>query len=88
MRRYRVVIIDETERPEFDQLTDQLRDLIGAAFQVALTTDYAEAKKESPEAATSRLSVPSTIRSTENHRTAIVTHSAANCNPSKGGLFA
>lgn len=81
-------IIDAQERPIFDELTDQLREFIAAVYQVALTTDYAETKKESPEAATSRLSDSSTIRSTENHRTTILTHSAADCNTSERRNFA
>ena len=81
-------VIDELERPVFDELMEQLRELIGAVYQVALTTDFVDTKKESPEAATSRLSVQSTIRSTENHRTAILTRGAADCNTPKGGLFA
>lgn len=81
-------VVDMDEKPIFDSLIDQLRDSIGAEYSVILTTDYAETKKESPEAATSRLSVQSTIRSTENHRTAILTRSAADCNTPKGGLFA
>lgn len=41
-------IIDAQERPIFDELTDQLREFIAAVYQVALTTDFADAKKERP----------------------------------------
>ena len=45
--------IDDTERPEFDDIVQDLRETIAAAYQVI----YADAKKERPEAATSRRSV-------------------------------
>ena len=46
-------IIDECERPEFDAIVADLRETIAAAYQVI----YADgAKKERPEAATSRRS--------------------------------
>lgn len=50
-------VIDEQERPLFDELTEQLRDLISAVYQVALTTDYAEAKKERPTGGSAKRSM-------------------------------
>lgn len=56
-------VIDETERPEFDEIVGELRETIAAAYAVI----YAEAdtKKERPEAGTSRRS--SSRSSSENH---------------------
>ena len=45
-------VIDDAERPEFDNIVQDLRETIAAAYQVI----YADAKKERPEAGTSKRS--------------------------------
>ena len=55
-------VIDDAERPEFDDIVQDLRETIAAAYQVI----YADAKKERPEAGTSKRSRPQS-RSSENH---------------------
>lgn len=45
-------IIDDTERPEFDDIVSELRETMTAIYQVIYSG--AETKKERPEAATSR----------------------------------
>lgn len=61
-------VIDDTERPEFDDIVEDLRETIAAAYQVI----YADgAKKERPEAGTSKRSV-SQRKTPENHCKAIV----------------
>lgn len=60
-------VIDDAERPEFDIIVQDLRETIAAAYQVI----YADAKKERPEAATSKRSV-SQRKTSENHCKAIV----------------
>lgn len=60
-------VIDDAERPEFDNIVQDLRETIAAAYQVI----YADAKKERPEAATSKRSV-SQRKTSENHCKAIV----------------
>ena len=60
-------VIDDTERPEFDDIVQDLRETIAAAYQVI----YADAKKERPEAGTSKRSV-SQRKTPENHCKAIV----------------
>ena len=60
-------VIDDTERPEFDNIVEDLRETIAAAYQVI----YADAKKERPEAGTSKRSV-SQRKTPENHCKAIV----------------
>ena len=47
-------IIDDTERPEFDDIVTELRETMTAIYQVIYSG--AETKKERPEAATSRRS--------------------------------
>ena len=59
-------VIDDAERPEFDNIVQDLRETIAAAYQVI----YADAKKERPEAATSKR--PRSQRNSENHCKAIV----------------
>lgn len=59
-------VIDDAERPEFDDIVEDLRETIAAAYQVI----YADAKKERPEAATSKRS--RSQRNSENHCKAIV----------------
>lgn len=61
-------MIDDAERPEFDDIVQDLRETIAAAYQVI----YADgAKKERPEAGTSKRSV-SQRKTPENHCKAIV----------------
>ena len=60
-------VIDDAERPEFDIIVQDLRETIAAAYQVI----YADAKKERPEAGTSKRSV-SQRKTPENHCKAIV----------------
>ena len=60
-------VIDDAERPEFDDIVRDLRETIAAAYQVI----YADgAKKERPEAGTSKRS--RSQRNSENHCKAIV----------------
>lgn len=60
-------VIDDAERPEFDDIVQDLRETIAAAYQVI----YADgAKKERPEAGTSKRS--RSQRNSENHCKAIV----------------
>ena len=59
-------VIDDAERPEFDDIVQDLRETIAAAYQVI----YADAKKERPEAATSKRS--RSQRNSENHCKVIV----------------
>mgnify|MGYP004468125161 CR=1 FL=1 len=47
-------VIDETERPEFDDIVAELRETMAAIYQVIYSG--AETKRERPEAATSRRS--------------------------------
>ena len=49
-------VIDETERPEFDEIVAELRDTMAAIYQV-IYSGASGAKKERPEAATSERSV-------------------------------
>lgn len=60
-------VIDDAERPEFDIIVQDLRETIAAAYQVI----YADAKKERPEAGTSKRSV-SQRKTPENHCKVIV----------------
>lgn len=61
-------VIDDAERPEFDDIVQDLRETIAAAYQVI----YADGvKKERPEAGTSKRSV-SQRKTPENHCKAIV----------------
>lgn len=59
-------VIDDTERPEFDDIVEDLRETIAAAYQVI----YADAKKERPGAGTSKRS--RSQKNSENHCKAIV----------------
>ena len=60
-------VIDDAERPEFDDIVQDLRETIAAAYQVI----YADgAKKERPEAGTSKRS--RSQRNSENHCKTIV----------------
>ena len=49
-------VIDETERPDFDDIVRDLDGIVGAALQVKFTSDAPDKKKERPEAATSKRS--------------------------------
>ena len=49
-------IIDEEERPDFDDICRDLDGIVGAALQVKYTSDAPDKKKERPEAATSKRS--------------------------------
>lgn len=68
-------VIDDAERPEFDIIVQDLRETIAAAYQVI----YADAKKERPEAGTSKRSV-SQRKTPENHCKAIVPQKKTNVN--------
>lgn len=59
-------VIDDAERPEFDDIVEDLRETIAAAYQVI----YADAKKERPEAGTSKRS--RSQKNSENHCRTIV----------------
>ena len=49
-------VIDEKERPDFDDICRDLDGIVGAALQVKYTSDAPDKKKERPEAATSKRS--------------------------------
>ena len=51
-------IIDEDERPDFDDICRDLDGIVGAALQVKYTSDAPDKKKERPEAGTSKRSGP------------------------------
>ena len=72
-------VIDDAERPEFDTIVQDLRETIAAAYQVI----YADAKKERPEAGTSKRSV-SQRKTPENHCKAIVPQKKTNVNTFRG----
>ena len=72
-------IIDERERPEFDAIVADLRETIAAAYQVI----YADAKKERPEAGTSKRSRPQS-RSSENYCKHSISRKQTNVNTFRG----
>ena len=72
-------VIDDTERPEFDNIVEDLRETIAAAYQVI----YADAKKERPEAGTSKRS-SFQGRSLENHCTNSISQKKTNVNTFRG----
>ena len=73
-------VIDDTERPEFDSIVQDLRETIAAAYQVI----YADgAKKERPEAATSKRSLFQR-KDSENHCTNSISQKKAKVNPYRG----
>lgn len=72
-------VIDDAERPEFDTIVQDLRETIAAAYQVI----YADAKKERPEAGTSKRSV-SQRKTPENHCKAIVPQKKRNVKALRG----
>ena len=49
-------VIDEKERPDFDDICRDLAGVVGAALQVKYTSDAPDKKKERPEAGTSKRS--------------------------------
>lgn len=69
-------VIDDAERPEFDTIVQDLRETIAAAYQVI----YADgAKKERPEAGTSKRSV-SQRKTPENHCNHSISQKKTNVN--------
>lgn len=72
-------VIDDAERPEFDDIVQDLRETIAAAYQVI----YADAKKERPEAGTSKRSRPQS-RSSENHCKHSISQKQTNVNTFRG----
>ena len=72
-------VIDDTERPEFDDIVEDLRETIAAAYQVI----YADgAKKERPEAGTSKRS--RSQRNSENHCKHSISQKKTNVNTFRG----
>lgn len=79
--------IDETERPEFDVIVDDLRETIAAIYQVIYSREAVEIKKERPVAATTRRSVQGFA--SENDSKIIISHFARNASPTlsrEGGV--
>ena len=73
-------VIDDAERPEFDNIVQDLRETIAAAYQVI----YADgAKKERPEAGTSKRCRPQS-RSSENHCKHSISQKQTNVNTFRG----
>lgn len=73
-------VIDDTERPEFDSIVQDLRETIAAAYQVI----YADgAKKERPEVAASKRS-SFQGRSLENHCKHSISQKQTKVNPYRG----
>ena len=73
-------VIDDTERPEFDDIVQDLRETIAAAYQVI----YADgAKKERPEAGTSKRS-RSQRKHPENHCNHSISQKKTNVNTFRG----
>ena len=81
-------IIDETERPDFDDICRDLDGIVGAALQVKYTSDAPpETKKERPAAGTARRSVQGLA--SENDSKIIISHLARNASPTlsrEGGV--
>lgn len=76
--------IDDTERPEFNEIIEELRSIIqsGLELEIFCTSDRPE-KKERPEAATSRRSVQGLA--SENDCKFILTQPAQNASPKLTG---
>lgn len=73
-------VIDDAERPEFDDIVQDLRETIAAAYQVI----YADgAKKERPEAGTSKRSC-SQRKHPENHCNHSISQKKTNVNTFRG----
>ena len=73
-------VIDDAERPEFDDIVQDLRETIAAAYQVIYADD---AKKERPEAGTSKRSV-SQRKTPENHCNHSISQKKTNVNTFRG----
>lgn len=71
-------VIDDAERPKFDIIVQDLRETIAAAYQVI----YADAKKERPEAGTSKRS--RSQRNSENHCKHSISQKKTNVNTFRG----
>lgn len=71
--------IDDTERPEFDDIVDELRETMAAIYQVIYAQDIQGTKKERPEAGTSKRSVQGL--STENDCKIIIPHRRPKATP-------
>lgn len=77
-------VIDDAERPEFDDIVQDLRETIAAAYQVI----YADgAKKERPEAGTSKRSC-SQRKTSENHCNHSISQKKTNVNTFRGEVRA
>ena len=75
-------IIDETERPDFDDICRDLDGIVGAALQVKYTSDAPDKKKERPVAGTTRRSVQGFA--SENDSKIIISHPRRNASPKFG----
>ena len=87
-------VISPEERPLFDQIMAELQELVRAIMELGLSEDIsaeqqpqkkarrvAGIKKERPEAATSRRSVPGLANKSENNHKVMVTHFTRKCKP-------
>ena len=73
--------IDDTERPEFDEIIEELRSIIQSGLELEIfCSPEPVAKKERPEAATSRRSVQGLA--SENNCKSILTQPGRNASPS------
>lgn len=85
-------VISPEERPLFDQIMAELQELVRAIMELGLSEDIsaeqrpqkkarrvAGIKKERPEAATSRRSVPGLANKSENNRKIMITRFARKC---------
>lgn len=72
-------VIDESERPEFDAIVQELRETIAAAYEVIYSAGI---KKERPDVPASKRS--SSQHETENNRMDIIAHSPRNASPFSG----
>ena len=79
--------IDETERPEFDSIVEELRETMSAIYQVIYSQEAESTKKERPAAGTARRSVQGL--SSENDSKIIIAHRRRNASPTlsrEGGV--
>ena len=87
-------VISPEERPLFDQIMAELQELVRAIMELGLSEDIsaeqrprkkarrvAGIKKERPEAATSRRSVPGLANKSENNRRVMITRFTRKCKP-------
>lgn len=85
-------VISPEERPLFDQIMAELQELVRAIMELGLSEDIsaeqrpqkkarrvADIKKERPEAATSRRSVPGLANKSENNRRVMITRFTRKC---------